>query len=218
MTDRKRVAIVISGRGSNMAALIAAAKEPTYPAEIVLVVSNRPGAPGLERAAEAGIATDVVDHKAFPDRPSFETALTARLETARVDLVCHAGFMRIVTEGYVEHWRDRLINIHPSLLPAFPGLHTHENALAAGVKLHGCTVHFVRTEVDAGPIIAQAAVPVVEGDTPDTLAARVLTAEHRLYPLALALVASGQARVVDETVRISGTSSGSGMLIAPAAI
>ena len=201
--ERKRVAVLISGRGSNMAALIEAAKAPDYPATIVLVISNRPGAQGLERAKAAGIETAVIDHTAFPDRPSFEAALTDRLEQAKVDLICHAGFMRIVTENYVEHWRDRLINIHPSLLPSFPGLHTHERALEAGVAEHGCTVHFVRTAVDAGPIIAQAKVPVLPGDTPETLAARVLVEEHKLYPKALALVASGRVRVEGERVQAS---------------
>jgi phosphoribosylglycinamide formyltransferase-1 len=220
MIERKRVAILISGRGTNMSALIAAAMDPAYPARVVLVISNRPGAPGLERAEAAGIETGVIDHKEFPDRPSFEGALTERLEAAKVDFVCHAGFMRIVTENYVEHWRDRLINIHPSLLPAFPGLNSHARALDAGVRLHGCTVHFVRDAVDAGPIIAQAAVPVLADDTPDSLAARVLKAEHELYPMALALLASDRIRVVDERVVISDlpADAAEGMLLSPAAI
>ena len=200
---RKRVAILISGRGSNMAALIEAARAPDYPAEIALVISNRPDAAGLAHAAEAGIRTTVVDHTEFTDRPAFEAALTERLEAAGVDLVCHAGFMRIVTAGYVDRWRDRLINIHPSLLPSFPGLNTHARALDAGVKVHGCTVHFVRTAVDDGPIIAQAEVPVLAGDTPESLAARVLAAEHRLYPEALARVAAGKVQVVDDRVVLS---------------
>jgi len=199
---RKRVAILISGRGSNMAALLAAAARPDYPAEIVAVISNRPGAAGLAHAASAGVPTAVIDHTRFADRPAFEHALTERLERAGAELICHAGFMRIVTTAYVDRWHDRVLNVHPSLLPAFPGLKTHERALAAGVKLHGCTVHFVRTTVDEGPIIAQGAVPVLPGDTPDTLAARVLAVEHLLYPQALALVASGRARVVGNRVTI----------------
>jgi phosphoribosylglycinamide formyltransferase 1 len=201
---RKRVAVLISGRGSNMAALLEAAGVPTYPAEIVLVVSNRPDAAGLPIASGRGVRTAVVDHTEFPDKTAFEAALEAELRAAAVDLVCLAGFMRLLTHDFVESWRDRLINIHPSLLPLFPGLDTHAAALATGVKIHGCTVHFVRTEVDSGPIIAQAAVPVLSGDTPERLAERVLAAEHRIYPLALSLVAGGKARVVGEQVVIDG--------------
>lgn len=200
---RKRVAILISGRGSNMAALIEAARDPGYPAEIVLVVSNRPDAAGLARAAEAGIAAAAIDHKAFAGRAAFEAALDERLAAARIDLVCLAGFMRLLSPEFVARWRDRLINIHPSLLPAFPGLDTHARALAAGAKIHGCTVHFVRAETDSGPIIAQAAVPVLPDDTPESLVARVLIVEHRLYPEALARVASGRARVDGERVVIA---------------
>jgi len=199
---RRRVAILISGRGSNMAALIEAARQPDYPAEIALVIANRADAAGLDYAASAGIPTAFFSHKAYPSRQAFDAALDAALRAADIELVCLAGFMRLLTEGFVEAWRDRLINIHPSLLPLFPGLHTHEAALAAGVKLHGCTVHFVRSAVDSGPIIAQAAVPVLSGDTPDTLAARVLVGEHRIYPLALALLARGALRIVDERVEI----------------
>lgn len=210
---RKRVAVLISGRGSNMASLIEAAADPAYPAEIALVLANRHDAAGLDRARAAGIAADAIDHKAFPDRPSFDAALDARLRAERIDLVCLAGFMRLLTPDFVEGWRDRMINIHPSLLPLFPGLDTHERALAAGVKLHGCTVHFVRHEMDSGPIIGQAAVPVLAGDTPDTLGARVLTAEHVLYPKALALVASGAVRVEDERC-VGGLPPGeTGMLV-----
>ncbi len=200
MSARKRVGILISGRGSNMASLIEAARAPDYPAEIVVVVSNRPGAPGLARAAEAGIPTRTIDHKGYESREAFERALHMALVDADVELICNAGFMRLLTESFVERWHDRQLNIHPSLLPAFRGLHTHERALQAGVRIAGCTVHFVRTEMDAGPIIAQAAVPVLPGDTPDTLAARILEAEHRLYPHALRLVASGAVRVAGETV------------------
>ena len=188
---RKRVAILISGRGSNMAALIDAANAPDYPAEIVLVVSNRREAEGLARATEGGIPTATVDAKAFTDRAAFEAVLDERLRQAKIDIVCLAGFMRILSPWFVGRWRDRLINIHPSLLPAFPGLDTHARALAAGATEHGCTVHYVREGVDDGPIIAQAKVPVLRGDTPETLTARVLVEEHKLYPAALALVASG---------------------------
>ena len=200
MSDRARVVVLISGRGSNMAALIEAAKDPAYPAEIVAVLSNRPTAAGLETARAAGIATDVIDHKAFDGREAFEEKLTAAIDAFRPDIVCLAGFMRLLTAGFAERWRDRLINIHPSLLPSFKGLDTHVRALAAGVKLHGCSVHFVRPEMDAGPLIAQAAVPVLSGDTEETLAARVLAAEHELYPTALALVARGRTRVVEHRV------------------
>ncbi|KQQ44415.1 phosphoribosylglycinamide formyltransferase [Methylobacterium sp. Leaf125] len=192
---KARVAILISGRGSNMASLIAAAEAPDYPAEIVLVASNRPEAPGLTYASERGIPTRAVDHKAYPSREAFDAALHAELEAAGIDLVCLAGFMRIFTAGFVETWAGRMINIHPSLLPLFKGVHTHEQALAAGVRLHGCTVHYVVPELDAGPIIAQGAVPVRPGDDADALAARILVQEHRLYPQALALVAGGQARL-----------------------
>ena len=193
MAGRRRVAVLISGRGSNMASLIEAAQDPAYPAEIVLVVSNRPDAGGLERARAAGIATAVVDHKGHPDRASFDAALDATLREHGIEIVCLAGFMRILTPGFVESWAGRMLNIHPSLLPAFKGTDTHARALAAGVARHGCTVHFVTPELDSGPIVAQAEVPVLPDDTEDTLAARVLAQEHLLYPRALALVASGQA-------------------------
>lgn len=200
MSKKKRVGILISGRGSNMQALINAARAADYPAEIALVISNRPGAAGLDRAREAGIPTLAIDHKSFATREAFDAAMDIALRDAGVDLVCNAGFMRILSEDFVEAWRDRHLNIHPSLLPAFRGLHPHEQALAAGVCLSGATVHFVRAEMDAGPIVAQAVVPVAPDDTPDTLAARVLTAEHRIYPLALKLVASGAVWVEGERV------------------
>ena len=193
MAGRRRVAVLISGRGSNMASLIEAAQDPAYPAEIVLVVSNRPEAGGLERARAAGIATAVVDHKGHPDRASFDAALDATLRQHAIEIVCLAGFMRILTPGFVESWAGRMLNIHPSLLPAFKGTDTHAQALAAGVSKHGCTVHFVTPELDSGPIVAQAEVPVLPNDTEDSLAARVLAQEHLLYPRALALVASGEA-------------------------
>ncbi|MDR3376118.1 MAG: phosphoribosylglycinamide formyltransferase [Ancalomicrobiaceae bacterium] len=193
---RKRVGILISGGGSNMAALIAAARDPAFPAEIALVVSNRANAGGLAKAEAAGVATTVIDHKQFSDRESFDRAVDAALNEARVDILCMAGFMRIVSNWFAETWRDRALNIHPALLPAYTGLHTHARAIADGVKLAGATVHFVRPELDVGPIIIQAAVPVLDTDTPDALAARVLVEEHRIYPQALAWVASGRASVV----------------------
>jgi phosphoribosylglycinamide formyltransferase-1 len=197
---RKRVAILISGRGSNMAALIAAAKAPDYPADVVLVVADRIDAAGLAAAQAAGVATAVADYRALGGKSAGEREIDRFLAEARIDLVCLAGFMRVLSADFVERWRDRLINIHPSLLPAFPGLDTHARALAAEVREHGCTVHFVRAAVDSGPIIARAAVPILTDDTPDKLAARVLAAEHRLYPEALALVASGAVAVEGERV------------------
>ncbi|MGD9784324.1 MAG: phosphoribosylglycinamide formyltransferase [Hyphomicrobiaceae bacterium] len=200
MHSRKRVAILISGRGSNMASLIEAARAPDYPAEIALVVSNRPEALGLERARAAGIEAVAIDHRGFATRMAFEARLHAQLLEAKIDLICSAGFMRMLTGSFVDRWKDRQLNIHPSLLPAFPGLDTHARALREGVKLHGCTVHFVRLEMDTGPIVGQAAVPVLPDDTPDTLAARVLEAEHVIYPHALRLVASGAVRVENEEI------------------
>ncbi len=219
MSERKRVAVLISGRGTNMAALIRAAAKPDYPAEIVLVLSSRAEAAGLGKAAEAGIATAVVDAKAIGDGGAFEAEIERHLAEARADIVCLAGFMRLLSAEFVDRWKDRAINIHPSILPAFQGLSTHARAIEAGVKLHGCTVHFVRAAMDAGPIIAQAAVPVLADDTPETLAARVLGAEHRLYPEALALVAAERTRVVDERVVISDLppQASLGALFSPAA-
>ena len=197
-----KLGVLISGRGSNLQALIDACAAPDFPAEIVLVLSNKPGVGGLERAEKAGIPTDVISHKPFPDRLSFDSAMTARLRQAGVELVCLAGFMRLVTADFVESWRDRLINIHPSLLPAFKGLHTHERVLDAGVRFTGCTVHFVRAEMDDGPIIIQAAVPVLPGDDADSLADRVLAAEHRIYPAAIRLIADNHVRVDGMVARI----------------
>jgi phosphoribosylglycinamide formyltransferase-1 len=190
---RRRTAVLISGRGSNMAALLeATARDPAYPAEIVLVLSNRADAAGLARAAAAGIPTAVVESRGFRgDRAAFEAAMEAALARHEVELIALAGFLRVLTEGFARRWQGRLVNIHPSLLPAFPGLDTHARALAAGVALHGCTVHLVTAGVDEGPILAQAAVPVLPGDTEATLAARVLAQEHRIYPAALAWVAAG---------------------------
>lgn len=192
---KPRVAIFISGRGSNMMSLIEAASRPGFPAEIALVLSNRPGVHGLARAEAAGIATRTLDHKGFADRPSFDAALDALLVEEQIDLVCLAGFMRLLTAPFVETWAGRMINIHPALLPSFKGLHTHERALEEGVKIHGCTVHFVTPEMDVGPIIMQAAVPVLEGDTTDSLGARVLEQEHVIYPAALRLVCEGRAKL-----------------------
>ena len=201
-----KVGVLASGRGSNLAALIETDADPAYPAEIALMIANIRGAAALARAEAAGIPTQLIEHRAFDSRAGFDAALDRALRTAGIELVCLAGFMRLLTPGFVEAWRDRMINIHPSLLPAFPGLDTHARALAAGVKIAGCTVHFVRHETDTGPILAQAAVPVLPGDTPDTLAARVLEAEHRIYPLALRLVAEGRVRVVEERAEIVGGS------------
>jgi phosphoribosylglycinamide formyltransferase-1 len=193
---RRRTAILISGRGSNMAALLSAAADPAFPAEIVLVLSNKPAAGGLARAREAGIPTAVVESRPFGrDRAGFELAMEAAMAEHGVELIALAGFMRVLTEDFVNRWSGRMVNIHPSLLPSFPGVDTHARALAAGVRLHGCTVHLVTPGVDEGPIIAQAAVPVLPEDTEETLGARVLEQEHILYPAALALVAAGRVRV-----------------------
>jgi phosphoribosylglycinamide formyltransferase-1 len=195
VSTRKRVGILISGRGSNMVALIEACRNPDYPAGIALVLSNRPEAEGLARAQSMGIPVKAIDHKTFPNRAAFDAALSAALQEAGIELVCNAGFMRLHSRGFVEEWEGRQINIHPSLLPAFPGLHPQRQALEAGVRISGATVHFVTAKMDAGPIIAQIAVPVRSGDDENSLAERILAAEHRLYPLALRLVASGSARM-----------------------
>ena len=213
---KRRVAVLISGRGSNMAALIAAARAADYPAEIALVLSNRPDAKGLATAREAGLATAVVDHTGFgKDREAFERALQTELEVRRIDIVCLAGFMRLFTPSFVARWQDRMINIHPALLPAFKGLDTHERALAAGVKIHGATVHFVVPEMDSGPVIAQGALAVRDDDTAEMLAARVLAIEHRIYPLALRLVAEGRVRVDNGRCRIEGAAANDHILVAP---
>jgi phosphoribosylglycinamide formyltransferase 1 len=213
---KKRVAVLISGRGSNMAALIEAAKAPSYPAEIALVLSNRPDAAGLARANAAGIATAVVDHTTFgKDRERFEQALQAILESHAIDLVCLAGFMRLLTPWFVRRWEGRLINIHPALLPAFRGLNTHERALAAGATFHGATVHFVVAEMDAGPIILQERLRMHENEDAVSLAARVLEIEHRIYPLALKLVAAGQVKLIEGGCRSDLERDASGELIVP---
>jgi len=212
---RLRTAILISGRGSNMQALIESCRAPAGPAEIVLALSNNPDAAGLGYAAQAGVPTAVVDHRTYRERAAFDAELDRRLRAADAEFVCLAGFMRLLTPAFVERWRDRMINVHPSLLPAFPGLDTHARALAAGVRFHGCTVHFVRFETDTGPIIIQAAVPVQAGDTPDSLAARVLAQEHRIYPQALAWVAEGRVRIEGEGTVVDGAAVPPVPLISP---
>jgi phosphoribosylglycinamide formyltransferase-1 len=214
---KKRVGILISGRGSNMIALVEAARAPGYPADIALVISNRPQAPGLERARAAGIKALAIDHKAFPTREAFDDAVETALRDDGIDLVCQAGFMRIQSAAFATRWLGRQINIHPSLLPSFKGLHPQQQALDAGVRISGCTVHYVTPELDAGPIIAQAAVPVLDGDTAETLAERILTAEHRLYPLALRLVAGGQAFLEDGRVVLKGPINQLDCLMSPPA-
>ena len=190
---KRRVGVLISGRGSNMAALADAARAPNYPADIVLVVCNQPGAAGIALAAQAGVPVAVIDHRRFgKDRAAHEAAIDAALREAGVEIVCLAGYMRLLTPFLVTAWQDRMLNVHPSLLPAFPGLNTHARALAAGVRLHGCTVHLITHAMDEGPILAQAAVPVLPDDTEASLAARVLMQEHRLFPAALAAFATGR--------------------------
>jgi phosphoribosylglycinamide formyltransferase-1 len=201
--ERKRTAILISGHGSNMRSLIENARDPTFPAEIVLVMSNKLDAGGLSFAKEAGIATAAVDHKIYAGREEFERSMQILLELHRIKLICLAGFMRLLTPVFVGNWAGRLLNIHPALLPSYRGLHTHQRALDDGVKIHGCTVHFVVPSLDEGPIIAQAAVPVLDIDTAQTLAARVLEQEHIIYPKALALIARGDYRVEGNRV-VSG--------------
>lgn len=201
----KRAAVLISGSGSNLQALLDAAAKPDYPAIIALVISNKADAYGLERARQAGVATLVIDHAAYATREEYDAAVHAALVEAGIDIVCLAGFMRLLSPGFVQQWQGKMLNIHPSLLPLFKGLHPHRQALEAGVKLSGCTVHFVVPEMDAGPIIAQSAVPVLDGDTEQSLQARVLEAEHALYPKALAWLAQGRLRVQDG--RVIGASS-----------
>ena len=212
---RKRLALLISGRGSNMAAILAAAG-PDYPAEPVLVLSNRADAAGLEVAAARGVPTAIVESRAFKgDRTGFEAAMEAEFARHSVEIIALAGFMRVLTPDFVRRWEGRLINIHPSLLPAFPGLDTHARALAAGVRLHGCTVHLVTAGVDEGPILAQAAVPVLPEDTEASLAARVLAEEHKLYPAALSWLAAGRVRVAAGRAIISNAESARDSLLNP---
>ncbi len=192
---RMRIGALISGRGSNLQALIDAGRDPAYPAEVAVVISNRPGAKGLARAEDAGLPAVTIDHKEFETREAFEGDIQKVLEDHKVDLIATPGFMRILTNSFVEKWPGRIVNIHPSLLPSFPGVKVHEQVLAAGVKVSGCTVHFAVPEVDAGPIIGQAAVPVHDSDTPESLAARVLKAEHKLLPLCVRLIAEGRVSI-----------------------
>jgi phosphoribosylglycinamide formyltransferase 1 len=213
---KRRVAILISGRGSNMAALIEAAKAVDFPAEIVTVISNRADAAGLEKAAADGIATTLIESKPFgKDRAGFEAVLQQALDQKGVELICLGGFMRLFTAEFVRRWYGRMLNIHPSLLPSFPGLDPHGQALAAGVRISGATVHFVTPETDAGPIVMQGAVAVADGDTAETLAARILGIEHRIYPDALRLLASGKVRLEGEFCRISGRAAPDATLIWP---
>jgi phosphoribosylglycinamide formyltransferase-1 len=214
---KRRIAILISGRGSNMAALIDAVKsDADFPAEIALVVANIVDAPGLVIARQAGVETLVIASKPFgKDRAGFEAKLQAELDTAKIDLICLGGFMRLFTAEFVQNWHGRMLNIHPSLLPSFPGLDPHGQALQAGVKISGATVHFVTAETDAGPIVMQGAVCVMDDDTPDTLAARVLGIEHHIYPQALRLVASGQIRLDGDLCRTSALVCADGMLVSP---
>ena len=213
---KTRTAVLISGRGSNMVALLNAAKAEDFPAEIALVLSNRADAAGLAEAEKRGVETMVIDHREFDDRAAFEADINQALGEANIELVCLAGFMRLLTSEFVDAWRDRLINIHPSILPAFKGLQTHERALAAGVRIHGATAHFVRAEMDEGPVIVQGAVPVLPSDTAESLAERVLAVEHRIYPIAVALVADRKARVVSEKVMIDEDGGHAGdVLIVP---
>lgn len=213
---RKRIAILISGRGSNMAALIDAASDRSYPAEIALVLSNIADAGGLSVAQSKAVKTQTVDHKQFgKDRDAFEREIQSALDANKIDYICLAGFMRLLTPAFVSHWHGRMLNIHPALLPSFKGLDTHERAIAEGVKIHGATVHYVVPEMDSGPIIVQAAVPVLTGDTPQSLASRVIQAEHRIYPLALRWLCEGKLRIVDGRCVIDGASDIDGVLISP---
>lgn len=217
MRKKLRLAVLVSGRGSNLQALIDACTDLAYPAEIALVISNVPGAFGLDRAQKAGIPTQVVDHRTHKSRESFDAALQEALAGVQPDLVCLAGFLRLLTDGFVERWRNRMINIHPSLLPAFKGLHVHERAIQAGVRFSGCTVHFVRPAMDEGPIVAQAAVPIHPGDDADALAARVLAEEHKIYPLAIRLIAEGRVRIEGERAIVDGVKAPAAALTNPVA-
>jgi phosphoribosylglycinamide formyltransferase 1 len=214
---KRRVAILISGRGSNMAALIEAARKENFPAEIAMVISNRADAVGLEKARASGVATLTIESKPFgKDRAAFEAALQSALDQHRIELICLAGFMRLFTAEFVQHWYGRMLNIHPSLLPSFPGLEPQAQALRAGVKVSGATVHFVVPETDAGPILMQGAVAVRDDDTPETLAARILKIEHRIYPEALQLVADGKFRLEGDICKTVGEAGFDGTLISPA--
>ncbi|HIJ42423.1 MAG: phosphoribosylglycinamide formyltransferase [Rhodospirillales bacterium] len=214
---RIKLAVLISGRGSNLQSLIDACAEESFPARIVQVISNVPGVAGLGRAEAAGIPAAVVDHKAFEDRQSFEAGLNEALEKSGVDLICLAGFKRLLTDGFINPWRDRLINIHPSLLPAFKGVHAHEQVVESGARFSGCTVHFVRPDMDDGPVIIQAVVPVHGDDDADALAARILAQEHRIYPRAVRLFAEKRLRIAGGRVLIDGAGAPEGALVNPCA-
>ncbi len=213
--SKLRVGVLISGNGSNLQALIDACQDTNFPAEIAVVISNKADAFGLQRAREKGIPALVIDHKEFDTRAQFDDGLQHLLDHHLVDAVLLAGFMRLLSPGFVQGWHNKLLNIHPSLLPSFKGVHAHEEAIAAGVRISGCSVHFVRAEMDVGPIIVQAAVPVLAGDTPASLGARVLAQEHQCYPLALRWLAEGRLSVVDEKVTIAGAAEAEGALMQP---
>jgi phosphoribosylglycinamide formyltransferase-1 len=215
MTDRVRVGVLISGRGSNLQALIDACARPDFPAKIVCVISNVPNVEGLARAERAGIRTHTIAHASYHSRELFDSALDDLLRDADAGIVCLAGFMRVLSNHFVDRWTGRLVNIHPSLLPAFKGLNVHRRVLEAGVRISGCTVHFVVSELDSGPIIAQAAVPVLPDDTEHTLAARTLAVEHKLYPFALDLLADGRIRLEQGRVRFEGDGGAEGQLFSP---
>lgn len=204
VAQRKKVGVLVSGRGSNLQALLDACADPTFPAEIVLVISNVPGVLALERAEKVGVATTVIPHRDYPSREAFDAAMDLVLRAAGIEIICLAGFMRLLSSGFVAGWHGAMLNIHPSLLPSFKGLHTHRQALEAGVKLHGCTVHLVTPDLDDGPILAQAAVPVLDDDDEASLAARVLEQEHMVYPLALRLLAEGRVTVQGNRALIRG--------------
>jgi phosphoribosylglycinamide formyltransferase-1 len=216
MNARKRAAVLISGRGSNLQALMDAAQDSAFPAEIALVLSNVDGAQGLARATAAGVPVKSIPHRSYSSREAFDAAVGGALLEGGIDLVCLAGFMRILSDGFVKAWEGRIINIHPSLLPAFKGIDVHRRVLEAGVRITGCTVHFVVPELDSGPIIAQAAVPVAYGDTEVSVAARTLEAEHRLYPFALKLLAEGRVTLAGGRARFAGAAPSSGTLFSPA--
>ncbi len=210
---RMKIAVLVSGRGSNMQAILDASKDASYPAEVAVVISNIAGAPALEKAAGVGAKTVTVPHKDYPDRESFDRRVTEEIKEAGCELVVLAGFMRLLSEEFCETWRDRLINIHPSLLPSFKGLDVHERMITAGVRFGGCTVHYVRHEMDTGPIIVQAVVPVHPGDDSEKLAARILEQEHVIYPLAVKWIAEGRVRISGETVKVTGAKAPAGALI-----
>ncbi len=210
-----KLCVLISGRGSNLQSLIDACAANDYPAEIALVISNIDGVQGLERASNAGIPTTVVSHRDFKSRESFDASLTETISRLDVDLLCLAGFMRILSDGFVEHWQDRLVNIHPSLLPSFKGLNVQQRAIDAGVRFSGCTVHYVRSDMDCGPIIVQAVVPVLGDDDEDALARRILEQEHIIYPLAVRMIAQGRVTIKDERVIVDAAAPGGSVLLNP---